>query len=284
MFCAVRNTLFILIASAVVGCSSSPALVPIAELHRSQRYAKKLYSNSKSLTAERDEARQMAMGLEQQSQELAMQRDALLQNTAALENSLTMANQRVDSMRAAQSKMRSQFISALDQQKGPQMSDQLRQRFQDLANRFPDFDFDPVTGVSRFREEILFPSGSDKLRSKATPVLQEFAQILSEGEAESLRVLVVGHTDDKRIVQRSTHNQHPTNWHLSTDRANAVLLALKKFGIREDRMGAMGYSKHQPVVPNVDETARQQNRRVEIYVLAPGTEAIASNWDPLQVQ
>jgi chemotaxis protein MotB len=42
-------------------------------------------------------------------------------------------------------------------------------------------------------------------------------------------------------------------------------------------MGAAGYSMYQPVVANKDEKSRQQNRRVEIFVLAP--DAVVAGWD-----
>jgi chemotaxis protein MotB len=34
-------------------------------------------------------------------------------------------------------------------------------------------------------------------------------------------------------------------------------------------MGVAGYSMHQPARPNTSDSARQENRRVEIFVLAP---------------
>ncbi len=43
---------------------------------------------------------------------------------------------------------------------------------------------------------------------------------------------------------------------------------LGKIGLDEPRMGIAGYSKFQPVAANIDDSARQQNRRVEIYILA----------------
>ena len=43
-------------------------------------------------------------------------------------------------------------------------------------------------------------------------------------------------------------------------------------------MGAAGYSMFQPVVPNSNDSARQKNRRVEIFVLAP--DAVVAGWDP----
>ena len=43
-------------------------------------------------------------------------------------------------------------------------------------------------------------------------------------------------------------------------------------------MGVAGYGPHQPRVPSKSDAARKQNRRVEIFVLAPG--ASMTGWDP----
>ncbi|MDQ3330932.1 MAG: OmpA family protein, partial [Planctomycetota bacterium] len=115
------------------------------------------------------------------------------------------------------------------------------------------------------------------LKGSAIPLLKEFASIMNAGEAKRLNVLVVGHTDDQDIVKAGTAQQHPTNWHLSTNRGNAVLTALSRNGIKEDRMGVSGYSKFQPVIANSDDKNRQKNRRVEIFVLAP--DAVVAGWD-----
>ena len=88
---------------------------------------------------------------------------------------------------------------------------------------------------------------------------------------------VVGHTDDKPISKPATRSKHPTNWHLSTNRANSVVTTLAGAGLKEGRMGAAGYSMFQPAVPNTDDKARQINRRVEIFVLAP--DASVAGWE-----
>ncbi len=36
-------------------------------------------------------------------------------------------------------------------------------RFEELAKKYPEFEFDPVTGVSRFNGDLLFASGSDAI-------------------------------------------------------------------------------------------------------------------------
>jgi len=215
-----------------------------------------------------------------QSQSLAAERDALAADRQRLEQSLQMANQRLDNLNAERGKMHQRYISLLNRHKDQPspLSRETTRRFEELARKYPQFEFDPQTGVSKFHSDILFSSGSAQIKSEASPILREFAEILNDNDARKLNILVVGHTDDKPIVKSKTKAQHPTNWHLSTDRANSVVLELAKNGIKENRMGAAGYNMYQPVVENNSEAARKQNRRVEIFVLAP--DAVVAGWDP----
>ena len=100
------------------------------------------------------------------------------------------------------------------------------------------------------------------------------------GAASGMRILVVGHTDDQNIVRPETAAKYPTNWHLSTDRADAVILQLQKQGVEAERIAAMGYSEFHPLESSVTETARQKNRRVELFVV-PNDPGLAK-WDPLK--
>jgi len=186
----------------------------------------------------------------------------------------------LDNLNNERSTLKQRYISLLNRAKNQPspLDDQARRRFEELAEKYPEFEFDPRTGVSKFGADILFDSGSAQLKSRGQQLLREFAQIMNSGEAKRLNILVVGHTDDRRIARKATAQKHPTNWHLSTNRANSVVLELSKAGLQDNRMGVAGYSMHQPVVPNTDESARQKNRRVEIYVLAP--DAVVAGWDP----
>ena len=257
----------------LTGCCSTPNVVPLCQLRQSQRHAQKLHQNSVALSTNLQATQTLA-------ERLAGDKDTLLAKNQMLSQETAISQQRIDNLMAERDQLKQRFASLSNVNGGTGLPAALQQRFRELAARFPDFDFDPVTGVSRFREEILFASGNDQLRASSTELLREFASIMNSGDARELRLLVAGHTDDKRIARAATHSHHATNWHLSTNRSNSVVLALKKHGIDESRMGSMGYSKFQPVVENFDETTRQQNRRVEIYVLAPEADTIAS-WDPL---
>ena len=204
----------------------------------------------------------------------------LSQQNDDLRNRLEVATQRLGNLQDERSELQQKYVSLLDRNKENPLSQSANQKFADLERQFPGFNFDPETGVSKFSSDLLFDSGSATIKSNAKPLLQEFAQIMGEGEAKRLHILVVGHTDDKRIVKRSTAQRHPTNWHLSTNRANEVVVQLGKYGIQEARMGAAGYSMHQPVAPNTNDRNRGQNRRVEIFVLA--LDAAIAGWDPSQ--
>ncbi|MFN0198286.1 MAG: OmpA family protein [Planctomycetaceae bacterium] len=244
---------------AVTGCH----MVPQNQYRMSQLRSRQLHQQNQSLAMERD-------GL----QSLAAQKQQLEQQNAALKSNLDIANSRIENLNSERSK----YVSLLNKNQSSPLSPETTSRFQELAKKYPQFEFDPQTGVSKFNDEILFELGSDEVRPQAQEILREFASIMNQGDAQQLNILVVGHTDDTKIVKASTKAKHPTNWHLSTDRADSVVLTLANSGISEKRMGAAGYSMFQPLIPNTDQKARAQNRRVEIFVLAP--DAIVAGWDP----
>jgi chemotaxis protein MotB len=263
MSASLRASLFCL--AGLLACGQM-ACVPYETYQMCQYQAFELHQQNQFLAAQNGQSHNAA-------QQLAAENDGL-------RASLDTANRRVDNLKAGLSSAQERYISLLNNarnQKSP-LSDSLTRRFQDLDRRYPEFEFDPYTGVSKFHSDILFASGSAQINRNAIPLLEEFASIMNSDDASRLNILVVGHTDDKAIVKRSTASQHPTNWHLSTNRANSVLLALSRSGIEEARMGAAGYSMFQPVAANADEEARKLNRRVEIFVLAP--DAVVAGWDP----
>ena len=116
--------------------------------------------------------------------------------------------------------------------------------------------------------------------SAATPDRRAWVELVAV-DAGDAAIYSSGVVADDQPIANARIN-HPTNWHLSTNRANSVVLALNKSGIKDQRLGAAGYSENQPVVPNADSHSRQRNRRVEIFVLAP--DALIAGWDPSNVR
>lgn len=235
-------------------------------LQQSQLRAQQLYLQNRQLAWQN-----------QALSSMAAERAQLEQQNQALKANLDLANQRLQNLQSANQQLEDKFRTHLTASPvSPLNSDQTR-RLEELRQKYPEFEFDPHTGVSKFSTDLLFASGKDEITPRSQQILAEFARIMNQPDVQNLKILVVGHTDNKPIGKPYTRAEHPTNWHLSTDRANAVVLALRKFGIAENRMGATGYGEWQPIASNDTEEGRQRNRRVEIFVLAP--EASIAGWD-----
>lgn len=266
-----RSVLSVCLTALVFG-QTACNLVPQDTYRASQHQAWYLQQQGQALARQRDEQNML-------SQALAAEKAQLARDLAATRSQLDTANQRITNLQDGNTQLQQRFIGLTRRlrENGSPLSDSTTRRFEELARKYPEFEFDPQTGVSKFHSDILFDSGSDVLKHKGQELLQDFAAIMSQGDATRLNILVVGHTDDKAIRRAGTRQQHPTNWHLSTNRANAVVTHLANQGVAPTRMGAAGYSKFQPVVPNQDDDTRQLNRRVEIFVLAP--DAQVAGWD-----
>jgi outer membrane protein OmpA-like peptidoglycan-associated protein len=103
---------------------------------------------------------------------------------------------------------------------------------------------------------ILFHTNSAELTDQAKVNLDEWGKSLVHPTLAESTFQIGGHTDD---VGESRYNLD-----LSLERAEAVKSYLAaQFDIDEDRLEVKAYGEDQPVIENVDEEARQRNRRVE---------------------
>lgn len=266
-----------LLATSNAACNS----VPRYALRQSQLRAAQLYQENQATLAQLGQSQQQAALESNRAEQLAQQNSNLHTQLAQTTDQLNVANQRVANYQSTQSELESRMVQLINQQKNltSPLSNETSRRFEELAKKYPNFEFDPATGVSKFHSDILFSSGSSQLKRTAEPLLTEFASIMNDADAKRLNILIVGHTDDVPIGKPGTRQQHPTNGHLSTNRGHSVRMALGMAGLNDGRMGVAGYGPHQPVAANNGDDNRQLNRRVEIFVLAP--DAVVAGWDPL---
>ena len=116
-----------------------------------------------------------------------------------------------------------------------------------------------------FESELLFDSasanlqenGKEKLRQIATTLMETTNQIPSDID---WIIQVEGHTD-KRPIRTI---QYPSNWELSTARANSVLKLLLEIGFPPNRLAAAGYGEFYPISEGETNEDLQQNRRIEL--------------------
>ena len=256
------RSLFILCSLiAVSGCHS---YAPAWQMRQAQLRTYEMYHARQQLAGE-------LAGTQQSLNQLALEKQQL-------EQTLAVANQRIENLALERSQLHDQYKTLLTTLPAPDspLSGSANRRFQELADKYPEFEFDPVTGVSKFTGDLLFATGSDQIQPAGYRVLQEFASIMNTGDAQGFNIVVVGHTDDRPVTKASTRAKHESNWELSAHRATEVVKSLAKNGLSQPRMSIAGYSMYQPAVPNTSESSRQQNRRVEIFIVAPDNN-IASN-------
>lgn len=126
--------------------------------------------------------------------------------------------------------------------------------------------------VIRLPGDVLFPSGSDKLKDQGITVLGQVADVIRGDAQLSKRYFqIAGHTDNKPLQGGPFQD----NWGLSLMRARRVLLWLISpketegggGGLDSKRLHAAGYGETDPVSPNTDENTRAANRRVELVLL-----------------
>jgi chemotaxis protein MotB len=136
-------------------------------------------------------------------------------------------------------------------------------------------DVDPRGAVLRFRDRVLFESGSASLSQEGLDVLDQVVLMLAH--INNL-VVVEGHTDNVPTDGKG----FATNWELSSYRATQVLRWLVQ-GRRlpAPRFSAAGYADTHPRVLNDTADHRALNRRVEMIILAADADTITAINQPI---
>lgn len=116
--------------------------------------------------------------------------------------------------------------------------------------------------VVSLREVGFFDSGDASLLPEGTSTLTRIAQVLNQ---KRFQIRVEGHTDNVPIHT----GRFRSNWELSTARATEVVqLLIEQHDFDPSLISAAGYSQYRPVASNDTSDGRQQNRRVDVVVVA----------------
>ena len=116
-----------------------------------------------------------------------------------------------------------------------------------------------------FESELLFDSASANLQLAGMEKLKQIGLTLMDTTQDipadiDWIIQVEGHTD-KRPIKTV---QYPSNWELSTARANSVLKLLLDLGFAPHRLSAAGYGEFYPLSDGDSDEDLQQNRRIEL--------------------
>lgn len=209
--------------------------------------------------------------------ELQGQIDSMNSANSALQGSAGNAGSVISQLQNENATLRSQLMNAQDSLNG--IEDRMNslsivsldpatdRALRELASQYPDMIvYDADRSMLRFASDLTFGSGSDSIQSSAGNGLATLANVLNSGAAAGYDIQIVGHTDDEKPGSNTRRN-HPTNMHLAAHRAISVRNALGNAGVPWDRMSAMGWGEHRPVVANNPGKGTAANRRVEIFLV-----------------
>ncbi len=245
---------------AVLAAGSGCSLVPKNRLNSAEAQSRSLGEQNRALAAQLENLNIHTRNVE----------DKLIraeEELAVLEEEIGLDSNQLADYRRERKQLHEQMHGITAGCAG--LPDEIGRQLADLSEKYACLHFDPVTGISKLDTDILFDSGSAKLKPGAEKVLGELARILNGTGARDLKVLVVGHTDNQKIIKKTAQEKYANNFHLSTARANAVADLMRRQGVKQQRLGVAGFGPHQPIAPNVTSKDRQKNRRVEIFVMAP---------------
>jgi chemotaxis protein MotB len=167
--------------------------------------------------------------------------------------------------------------------------DEMKARFRDLKSRLDQLTTVGLKVVVRNNRmviqlpgDILFDSGSDKLKAEGKKVLKRVADVVrGDATLNSRNFQVAGHTDKEPYA-----GSYFDNWGLSLMRARQVLVFLVSVekddakgvplggGLNSAHWAAAGYGATDPIAGTPEQQTReemQKNRRVEL-VLQPNVE------------
>lgn len=125
-----------------------------------------------------------------------------------------------------------------------------------------DIKVDKTVVMVNISDRMLFESGSSRLNTSATQVLEKIARIVDA--RPELELMVEGYTDNVPI----RNNCLTDNWDLSVKRATTVVRALQQaFNINPNRMIAAGRGEYNALMPNDTEEGKRANRRTRIIIM-----------------
>lgn len=225
--------------------------------------------DAETLLEQRDqslrEARSLSMGAREQVERLTRQIEALRTQLARVETALRLREEEIGE--------RDVEIASLTER----LNLALLQEVEDLSRYRSDFfgrlnallgerdDIEVVGDRFRFQSELFFASGSAEVGPEGRDQLQQVAEsllaIASQIPTDLPWVLQVeGHTD-RRPIQTA---EFPSNWQLSTARAQAIVDFLIAQGVPAERLSPAGYAEHHPIDDRDTPEALRANRRIEL--------------------
>jgi len=198
--------------------------------------------------------------------------DAMRRQMEAVEQQLARLN---EALRAREATIEDQALEITDL--GERLNLALAEEVRELSRYRSEFfgrlhevlsdveDIQVVGDRFRFQSELFFETASADLGTEGRERLDRVAGSIREiatripGDIDWV-LMVEGHTDRRPIRTE----QFPSNWELSTARAQSIVNHLISQGVSPRRLAAAGFGEYHPLDAGTSEAAYSRNRRIEI--------------------
>jgi len=251
------SAFFITCAFVVVTSGCAPEIENLRIQNETQQ--RRITELESDLQSTRLKFEQLQRGLDTADSRCKIELDALQQKLTAL-------NEDLEKKKGLIATMRQRMLYG-----GAALPVELSTMLEDFAKGQEMVSYDSNQGVVKFKSDLLFEPGSDKVEAAAAKSIGTLCAILNSEQGKKFDIIIAGHTDDLRISKPATREKHPTNWHLSAHRAISVLDIMTNNQIVPERISVRGFGEFRPIVPNQpNKKGNPQNRRVEIYIVPQG--------------
>jgi len=255
-----RISCFLLICAAMIGFSGCVDEQKCKDL--------KLQNETQSKHIAELESQMLAaeLNLEKAKRELEASSGRSGTDINALNQKITALEEDIAKKKSLIAMLQQQVVSG-----GVALPPELNTMLEDFAKDKDLVTYDSNRGVVKFKSDLLFDAGSDRVADSAVTTLKALCDIVNSEQGRDFDIIIAGHTDDLPIAKSQTRELHPTNWHLSAHRAISVLNLMAENNVTHERMSIRGFGEYRPIAPNQDgKKGNPLNRRVEIYIVAKG--------------
>ncbi len=256
-----------LLSFAAVGCVSQEKYNAL-KLDRDQ-YAERLAS-----------AERQAQASAAESDAYKRQLDAIMHGAGDKDSLVINLTSQIADLQRQNDELSRKYADAMNRPiGGVALPAPLDSALREFAAQNPDLvDFDSARGVVKFKSDVTFAAGSADVTPKAREAITRFSQILNSSVASTYELMVVGHTDNQRVVHEATIRAgHKDNWYLSAHRAIAVSEELQHDRVSSSRIEVAGFADQRPIASNATSSGQAQNRRVEVLILPTTVHAGVAN-------
>ena len=179
---------------------------------QNSRQKKQIAELQSELQAARLQLGQMQRQLDTADGRWGVEAEALRQKIAALEEDLAKKKTLIASMQQ-------QLLYG-----GLQLPAELSTMLEDFAKDQDMVTYDASRGIVKFKSDLLFEKGSDKVEAAAANAVKSLCKILNSEQAKDFDIIIAGHTDILQVGLVYSTGEHAVGYQLFIEKSDIAAI------------------------------------------------------------